>query len=85
MKQNGLIIDVDSFIKNYNEKNPKLKQLTRTSLAKELGMNKQIFTDWKAGKTPKIIYRLFKMMEIGKCDINGIVTKIKNDEKIDNK
>lgn len=76
MKKQKLIIDVDSFIANYNKKNPTLKPLDRTSLAKELGMNKQIFTDWKAGKTPKIIYRLFQMMEIGKCDINGIITKI---------
>lgn len=68
-----LIIDVDQFIENYNKKNPTLKPLDRTSLAKMLGVNKQIFVDWKAGKTPKLIYRIFKMMEIGKCGINGIV------------
>lgn len=85
MKEQILIIDVDFFIENYNKKNPTLKPLDRTSLAKLLGVNKQIFVDWKAGKTPKIIYRLFKMMEIGKCDINGIVTKKNCDEKIDNK
>ncbi len=72
-KEKKLIIDVDQFIENYNKKNPKLKPLNRTSLSESLGVNKQIFVDWKAGKTPRLIYRIFKMMEIGNCGINGIV------------
>jgi hypothetical protein len=35
-------------------------------LAQLLSVNTQFFR-WKGGKTPKWVYHLFKMMEIGKC------------------
>tara|TARA_R110000851_G_C13053766_1_gene563330 strand:+ start:521 stop:757 length:237 start_codon:yes stop_codon:yes gene_type:complete len=74
MKQNEeLIIDVDIVIDNYNKKNQKLKQMNRKSLAVELGVNVQVFSDWKNGKTPKLIQRLFQMKSIGKCGIEDFV------------
>jgi len=71
--QKQLIIDVDIIINKYNADNPKLKPIDRTALAKKIGCNKQVFSDWKTGSTPKLIYRLFKLMEIGKCDIKDFV------------
>lgn len=72
-KQDGLIIDVDQVIERYNKKNPKLKQMDRKTLAKKLNVNVQVFSDWKNGKTPKLIDRIFKLMEIGQCDIKEFV------------
>lgn len=75
--QEQLIIDVDIVIDKYNEKNPKLKPMDRKSLAEKIGCNKQVFSDWKTGSTPKLIYRLFKLMEVGKCDINDFIKPLK--------
>jgi len=78
MEQNNeenKIIDVDVVIKKYNEANPDLKRLDRSGLAKILKCNTQVFSDWKNGRTPKLIYRILKLMEIGKCDFNEIVIK----------
>lgn len=72
------IIDVDIIIDKYNKKNPDKRQLDRTSLAKMLGCNKQILSDWKNGKTPKLIYRLLTLMEIGKCGIKDFVVEQKD-------
>lgn len=68
-----MIIDVDKVIEARNNKNQKSRQLTRKDLAKQLGVNVQVFSDWKNGKTPKLVYRLFKMMEIGKCKLEDFV------------
>lgn len=74
-KQDELIIDVDQVIENYNKKNPKLKKMDRKTLAKELGVNIQVFSDWKNGKTPKLIQRLFQLKKIGKCPIEKFIKK----------
>lgn len=74
-KQKEFIIDVDIVIDRYNEKNPEKKPLTRSELAKALGVNKQLFTDWKGGRTPKLIYMILKLMEIGKCQLNDLLTE----------
>lgn len=78
MSKQGLIIDVDRVIDNYNKKNPELKQLDRKALANELGVNPQVFSDWKNGKTPKLVERLFKLKEIGKCKIEDFVIEQKD-------
>jgi len=57
------IIDVDLLISHYNKENPTLLPLSRTLLSELLGVNKQLFSDWKAGRTPKWVYHLFKMMD----------------------
>lgn len=67
------IIDVDVVIEKYNDENPEKKQLDRKGLAKILGCNTQVFSDWKNGRTPKLIYRILKLMEIGKCTFQDIV------------
>ena len=71
----SFIIDVDQVIIIYNKKNPKLKQMNRKDLAEKLEVNPQIFSDWKNGKTPKLIYRILKLMEIGNCKIEDFVVK----------
>lgn len=72
--ENGkMIIDVDYIIKKYNEANPEKRQMTRGELAKELEVHPQLFVDWKAGRTPNIIPRLIKLMEIGKCKLSDFV------------
>lgn len=75
MSKQELIIDVDRVIDNYNDKNPELKRLDRKTLAKQLGVNPQVFSDWKSGKTPKLIGRLFQLKEIGKCNIEDFVVE----------
>lgn len=71
----NLIIDVDQVIKKRNDDNPELRPLTRKDLAKELGVGVQLFSDWKSGKTPKLIYRLLKLMEIGDCQMEYFLKK----------
>jgi hypothetical protein len=73
------IIDADVLIKIYNEANPELKPLTRKILADALGVNTQVFTDWKTKNTPKWVYMLFKMMEIGKCNFDKFIIEQKNE------
>lgn len=79
-KQEGLIIDVDQVIETYNKKNPKLKRMDRKTLANELGVNVQVFSDWKNGKTPKLISRLVKLSEIGNCSIESFLMFTKDQE-----
>lgn len=67
------IIDVDFVVDKYNKDNPDLKPMTRKSLAEILDVNPQLFSDWKRGKTPKLIYRILKLTEIGKCSIDDFV------------
>lgn len=67
------IIDVDVVIEKYNKANPEKRQLNRKELAKILGCNTQIFSDWKNGKTPKLVYRILKLMELGKCKFEDIL------------
>ena len=73
-KKNEYIIDVDIVINNYNKNHPTLKPLNRKVLAGIIGVNPQIFSDWKSGKTPKIIYKLLKLMEIGECGLKDLLT-----------
>lgn len=72
-KQKKFIIDVDHVIERYNKKYPNRRQMNRKTLAKELGVNVQVFSDWKNGKTPKLIDRLDKLSEIGKCSIESFL------------
>ena len=74
-KQEKLFIDVDQVIESYNKKNPTLKQLNRKTLANELGVNVQVFSDWKNGKTPKLIQRIFQLKKIGQCNIEDFIIK----------
>lgn len=73
MNSENFIIDVDVVIEKFNKRNPDLRPMTRADLAKEMGLNTQIFSDWKGGKTPKIVYRFLKMMEIGKCEFKDFI------------
>jgi hypothetical protein len=56
-----------------------LKPLDRKTLAQLLSVNTQVFSDWKGGKTPKWVYHLFKMMEIGKCNFDKFIIQQKNE------
>lgn len=77
MEKQKLIIDVDKVIELYNAKNSKLRPMTRIELAKKLNVNKQILSDWKNGRTPMLVYRLLKLMEVGKCGLDQFVIKEK--------
>jgi hypothetical protein len=74
-KKDQRIIDVDVVIEKYNKNNPELKPMDRKTLAKELGVNPQVFSDWKNGRTPKLIFRILKLKEIGSCDFEDFVIK----------
>lgn len=71
------IIDVDLLIKHYNTQNPTLLPLSRTLLAELLGVSTQVLSDWKNGRTPKWVYHLFKMMDIGKCNFDKFIVEKK--------
>lgn len=68
-KQKKLIIDVDRAIEHYNKSNPKMRQMDRKVLADLCECNRQVFTDWKGGKTPKLIERLVTIKEATGCDL----------------
>ena len=74
-KQGELVIDVDQVIEIYNKKNPELKQMDRKTLAKLLNVNVQLFSDWKNGKTPKLIKKLFALKDISDCSIEDFIIK----------
>jgi DNA-binding Xre family transcriptional regulator len=72
---NDPIIDVDQMIEIYNKKNPELRKLDRKTLAEQLDMNIQVFSSWKNGKTPKLIFRLLEMSKIADCKIEDFIQK----------
>lgn len=76
-REKEYVINVDVVISNYNKRNPKSEKMTRKRLAKELKVNVQVFADWKNGRTPKLIYHLLKMMELGKCDFKDLLMEYK--------
>lgn len=78
MDKQKFIIDVDVVIDKFNKRNPDLRPMTRTDLAKTLGVNTQILSDWKRGKTPQLVYRFLKLMEIGKCNFKDFVIEEKD-------
>lgn len=84
-KQKDLFIDVDLVIESYNEKNPTLRKMDRAELAKQLGVGKQSLSDWKNKKSPRWVYYLSKMMEIGEMELNGFLIERKDDDEVFNK
>ena len=68
-------IDVDKAIEIYNKKYPHLKPLTRKDLAKLIGVNPQLFSDWKNGRTPNLIYTLLRIEKITGAKRNQYITK----------
>lgn len=76
MKEQKFVIDVDVVIASYNKNNPELRKLDRNTLAEKLHVNKQILSDWKRGKTPKLIYKLLKLMEIGNVTFEELLKRV---------
>lgn len=72
-KLKNLVIDVDRAIEKYNKKHPELRQLDRKRLAEICECNKQVFTDWKGGKTPSLVYRLFAIMEATETELEDFI------------
>lgn len=72
----GIYVDIDVVIANHNSKNPNKEAIDRKKLAEILGVTKQVFVNWKAGKTPKLIYIIFKLMELGKMQFEDIAIKV---------
>jgi hypothetical protein len=79
VQEKKYIIDVDQVIEAYNKENPELKPLSRKILSELLNVNVQVFTDWKGGKTPKWVIIIFKLMDLGKCDVNKFIIEQKNE------
>lgn len=75
MKQNEFIIDVDKVIDIHNKKNPEKRKLDRKTLAEVLEVNQQVFSDWKRVRSPKVVDRIMKLIEIGDCKIEDFVIK----------
>lgn len=72
-----VIIDVDVVIKKWNAANPDKEKLSREALAKSLGVNRQLFTQWKKGELPQAICVINKLVEIGKCSLDEFVIVVK--------
>lgn len=68
------VIDVDVIIDNYNKNNPD-DQIDRKILTNRLECNIQSLTEWKQGRTPKLIFRILKMKEMGSCDLESFIYK----------
>jgi len=64
-----LCIDVDIIIEKYNDANPEKRALDRKSLADMLGVEYQLLSDWKRGKTPSVALRLLTLIELGGCQL----------------
>lgn len=74
-QEKRLIIDVDKAIDIYNNKNPELRKLTRDSLAKKVGVNKQTFVEWKSGRrAPKAISVVLDIIELVGCEIKDFIS-----------
>lgn len=70
----NVIIDVDVIIEKWNKKNPDSKNpMSRKRLAKLIGKTEQTLSLWKVGTTPKLIYTLYQLMEIGECKLNDFI------------
>ena len=68
-----IVLDVDIVIAKWNEKNPNAKQpMTRKRLADIIDVSDQTLSDWKNGRCPKLIHRLFKLMELGDCSLEDL-------------
>jgi len=73
-------IDVDTIIAKWNAANPDKKELSRTQLAKDMGVNPQLFSDWKHKKTPKWVKWLMHLVETGNCEIGEFIKERTDDE-----
>jgi hypothetical protein len=61
---------------NIQQGKPGIETAWSKTLAQLLSVN--TLSDWKGGKTPKWVYHLFKMMEIGKCSDKFIIQQKMN-------
>jgi hypothetical protein len=67
------IVDVDAAIDHFNEENPEGPKMTRETLSTELGVTYQSFTNYKAGKIPKFVALLQKIIERTGAEYSQIV------------
>jgi hypothetical protein len=65
-------IDVDVIIDAHNANNPDARQIDRTVLAELTEYNKQVFSDWKGGKVPKLIRMALAFMHINNNSLDFI-------------
>lgn len=74
-----VMIDVDAAIELYNSKQKDIKKhIDRESLAKELDTNYQNFVNYKAGRVPKIVSDLKKIMNKTGIEFNELIKEIKS-------
>ena len=76
-KETKVIIDVDVIINAYNKKHPNKRKLDRERLAEMMGVNKQLFSDWKSEKkkSPKWAKQLLILLEVGNVPVTKFITE----------
>ncbi len=77
------IVDVDIVIKKWNEKNPTLKPMDRETLAKDMGVGTQFFSDLKSKKkpSPKWVAIIMHLIDVGNCDLKDFIEERKSETK----
>jgi hypothetical protein len=68
-------LDIDLGIDTWNKNNPELRQLNRKAVADQVGLNVQIFSDWKHKEIPKFIFVLDNILKTLKCDFEAILER----------
>lgn len=69
-------LDIDVFIKMYNDKNPTLKSMDRKTMKRILHSHSQTFVVWKHKKTPLLIYKIRVLLKILDCTFEELLTKV---------
>lgn len=77
-----VFIDIDAAIDQWNEKNPKLRMLTRTDIFEEQGITKPTLQNWKKGKVPKALVNIISIMERTGVKFEELVTAERNGKTV---
>jgi len=71
--------NLDQVVKDYNERNPNLRQIDGKQLAKIIGVTPQTFVVWKSGKIPSAISNIVSILEFTGSKFEDLIKK--TDEK----
>lgn len=67
-------LNIDKAINIYNEKNPNLRKMTKTSLAEMVGVSAQKLTNLKTTPLPKNVSVIFEIQKIVGCKLDEIIS-----------
>lgn len=73
-------INFDDGIEKWNNKNPKLRKLTRKDVIEKDGITKTTIQNWKKGKVPSGLIAVFSFLDRNSLDLKDIL-KVEKDGK----